>query len=398
MTQKRFLAACVIFVLLVTSCKGATGPTTVKIAISIPLALGIGQNMLNAAQLALEEAGGKAGDTTVELVVFDTSDPEGSPVSVELEERNVQVVVEDAAIVAYVGPLASSQSKVSMPILNEASIAQISASATWPGLTKPGYGPGEPGIYYPTGQRHFFRVVPSDEVQGAASARWASDQLGVQSVYIVNENTAYGSGVAGIFEITALDLGLDVVAHETYDRTTATMEDFEAIAVRVVEADPDLVYLGGSTAEAGDDAIKALREADPGISIMGPDAVAVDDLFEYPGADLVEGIYGTAVAIPASQLESATAAEFLASYQAAYGDAPSPFAVSTYEAVKVLLYAIERAEEPTREGVLDAMRNLGNYSGTFGTWHFDERGDISLTAISGMQIQNGVWEFSQIIR
>jgi len=397
MTQKRFLAACVIFVLLVTSCKGATGPTTVKIAISLPSAIGIGQNMLNAAQLALEEAGGKEGDITVELVVFDTSDPEGSPVSVELEERNVQVVVEDETIVAYVGPLASSQSKVSMPILNEASIAQISASATWPGLTKPGYGPGEPGIYYPTGQRHFFRVVPSDEVQGAASARWAN-QIGVQSVYILSEDTAYGSGVAGIFEITALDLGLDVIAHENYDRATATMEDFAAIAARVVAAGPDLVYLGGSTAEAGDDAIKALREADPNISIMGPDAVAVDDLFEYPGTDLVEGIYGTAVAIPADQLESATAAELLANYQAAYDEAPSPFAVATYEAVKVLLYAIERAEEPTREGVLEAMRNLGNYSGAFGTWHFDERGDISLTAISGMQIQNGAWEFSQIIK
>ncbi len=387
----------IILGLVLTTCGRNTGPQTVKIAVSVPLGIGIGENMLNAVQLALDEAGGKAGDVTVELFVIDSSDPEGSPVSTEFEEQGARQAVEDPAVVAYLGPLATTQAKISMPILNEALVTQISASTTWPGLTKIGYGPGEPGIYYPTGRRHFFRVVPSDEVQGAAAARWTS-QLGAQAVYVVNDDTAYGNGVAGIFELTALDLGLEVLGHSTYDRETVTTEEFETLAAQVVETEPDLVYLGGAAAERGDELIAALRRLDPDLPIMGPDAVAVDDLINDLGADLVEGIYGTGVAIPASHLESAAAADLLANYRAAYGNDPSPFAVAAYEAMNVLLYAIEHAEEPTREGVLNSMRNLGEYSGVLGDWSFDERGDISITAVGGMQIQNGEWTFVQVVR
>jgi branched-chain amino acid transport system substrate-binding protein len=44
------------------------------------------------------------------------------------------------------------------------------------------------------------------------------------------------------------------------------------------------------------------------------------------------------------------------------------------------------------------MRNLGNFSGAFGVWHFDARGDTAITAISGMQIQDGAWQFVQVVR
>jgi len=93
----------------------------------------------------------------------------------------------------------------------------------------------------------------------------------------------------------------------------------------------------------------------------------------------------------------ASAEDLMAAYQAAYGKEPPSYAVNCYEAMKVLLYAIERAEEPTREGVLAAMKNLGEFSGVLGSWRFDDRGDISNASISGMQIQNGAWTFVQVI-
>ncbi len=59
---------------------------------------------------------------------------------------------------------------------NELRLAVVSPSATWPGLTKSGYGVGEPGLYYPNGERMFFRVVPSDDIQGRVAAEWLSDK------------------------------------------------------------------------------------------------------------------------------------------------------------------------------------------------------------------------------
>lgn len=388
-----FVALVILTSLLLAACSSSE-PESVKIAVSMPLGLEIGQDMLNAAHLALDEAGGMAGDVSVEIAEFNNSDPEGSPVSVEVEAEVAGQAAADPDIVAYVGPATSDQARISMPILNEASIAQIAPAATWPGLTKPGFGPGEPGIYYPTGRRHFFRVVPSDEIQGEVAARWAT-QLGYESVFIVDDNTAYGSGVAGIFEVSAQDLELRILGQGHFDGTAPDEAEIEAVAANALNGAPDLIFLGSSVGFGGDQFVGALRELDPGIDMMVSDGMVQDELITSIGPDLTEGIYGTTITVPASELESA--ADFRASYQEVYGKEPPPFAVTTYEATSVLLHAIEQAEEPSRDGVLTAISDMGTFSGILGEWEFDSRGDISITTISGMQIQGGSWSFVQVV-
>jgi branched-chain amino acid transport system substrate-binding protein len=401
MIRKSLFLVLIATMFLMTACAGP-GTKQVKVAVSLPLGLGIGEEILDAVQLALEEENSRAGDIDVELLILNTSDPEGSPVSPELEQEAAQQAIDDPQVVAYIGPLASDQAKVSIPMLNEAGIALISPAATWPGLTKPGYEPGEPGIYYPTGRRNFFRVVPSDDVQGAAAARWA-DQLLTQTTYIVDEGTAYGQGVAGIFKISAEDLGIEILGHESFDSGAITDEEIEAVAAKVVEREPDLLYYGGSYATAtvgatgsvGGKLVSMVKKMNPKIRIMGPDALVQDQLIEEFGADLVEGILGTNVAVPPTELESAS--EFVASYRARFDKAPPPYAGGAYDAMKVILVAIEQAEEPSREGVLTALKNLGRYQGVLGEWQFNSHGDISLRTISGMRIRNGEWAFVEII-
>jgi branched-chain amino acid transport system substrate-binding protein len=397
MLPKRFILVSMILSLLLVGC-GSFGPKTVKIVVSLPLGLEYAKDMVNAAQLALKKANSKAGNVNVEIVPLSHSDPNGELVSDVLEQKNAEQAINDTSVVAYLGPANSSVAKLTIPLLNEASITEISSTTTWPGLTKPGYGPGEPGIYYPTGLRNFFRTVPSDELQGAAAARWAA-QLGYKSVYIVHGTGPYEQGVSGVFENTAKDLGLQILGQDTFPITGQIgSEQLKAIVANVIAAKPDMVYLGGNVGSNGEISILALRKADATLPIMGPDGIQVDDLFKTVSTDLANNIYGTTVALPADQLGTPAAADFVSSYQAAYGKKPSAYDAATYEAMNVLLYAIGRAKEPTREGVLDAMQNLGDYSGIFGTWHFDQQGDISFTGISGMQVQNGVWTFVEALK
>jgi branched-chain amino acid transport system substrate-binding protein len=377
---------------------GSFGPKAVKVVVSLPLNLEYAMGILNAAQLALKKANGKAGNVNVELLILTESDPNGEDISATFEQKNAEQATKDTSVVAYLGPANSSMARISIPILNEASIVQISASTTWPGLTKPGYGPGEPGVYYPTGRRTFFRTVPSDELQGAAAARWAA-QLGYKSAYIVNGTGPYEQGVAGVFEITAQDLGIQILGKDTFPiEGEVTAEQLKAIVEHVLAANPDVVYLGGDSGANGDFPVRALREANATLPIMGPDGLVVDDLIKNLGADLLNNMYGTTVAIPADKLDTPAAADFVSSYRAAYGKIPSAYDAASYEAMNALLYAISRAKQPTREGVLDAMQNLGDYSGIFGTWHFDKQGDISLVGISGMQVQNGAWVFVEALK
>jgi len=122
----------------------------------MPLGRPIGELMLSSIQLALEEAGGQAGDVMIELLVLNTSEEGGNSVSTNLEREVALQAVENSTVVAYIGFVSSAQAKESIPILNQAGTTQIAFTTSWLGLTKPGFGPGEPQIYYPTGQRTFF--------------------------------------------------------------------------------------------------------------------------------------------------------------------------------------------------------------------------------------------------
>lgn len=396
LSKKILILTTTILILALAGCTGIAAPNTVKVAVSLPLGLEIGKDMLNGVQLALDQANGQAGNINVELQVFDTSDPNGSPVSPEFEQDAATQAAADEAVVAYLGPAGSDQARQSMPILNQAGIVQVSPSVTWPGLTKPGFGPGEPGVYYPTGRRHFFRVIPSDDIQGNVAANWASS-LGFESVYILDDSSTYGQGVAGIFTVATQDLGLEIMAVDSYDATVPqSPEELQAIANRIAEAQPDLLYFGGTTEQVNFELVGIIRQANPELPIMVPDGLVQAELITTNPVDLIQGIYGTSVIIPVGQL--ASAADFSAAYQNEYNKKPDPFVLSSYEAMKVILAAIEQANSPTRQDVLTAVAELGEFSGVLGTWSFDANGDISLTRISGMQIQNDSWEFVQVIQ
>jgi branched-chain amino acid transport system substrate-binding protein len=399
MLNKRFLLiSALVLSLMLTSCGGLAAPKSVKIAVSLPLGMEFPKGLLNAAQLAIKDANGKAGDINVELLVLDQSDPNGELVSIDREQQNIQQAIKDTSVVAYFGPTSSSTTKVSIPLLNEAGITHVSATATWPGLTKPGFGPGEPGVYYPTGIRNFFRTVVSDEVQGAAAARWAT-QLGYTSTYIVTGTGSYEQGVAGVFEITAQDLGIKVLGKDTFPVAEEMgAEQIQTIVDNVISAEPDVVYLSGNQSFNGEVMAIALRQTNADLPIMGPDGLVLDDFIKSLGPELANNIYGTTVPIQADKLDTPAAAAFVSNFEAAYNRQPNSYETATYEAINVLLYAIEHAKEPTREGVLEAMQNLGDYTGVFGTWHFDKQGDISATWVSGMQVQNGAWTFVQDLK
>ncbi len=390
-----FIVLSLVLLFSITACGGTSEPETVKIAVSLPLGLGPAQSQLKAVEMALDEIDGQIGETTVELLLLDTTGGEGNPVSAEKEAELVSQAVDDATVVAYLGPPSSNQAKESMSVLNEAGIAQISQAASWPGLTKPGFGPGEPGIYNPSGQRHFFRVVPSDDVQGLAAARWA-DQLGFNTVYIVDDAQVYGQGIAGVFEVSAQDVDIDVLERESFPSDEPSAEETTALATRVVEAEPDFLYYGGGFAGPGVAFLKAVRTLAPDLPIMGADGIVRQQFIDDGGADLIDGIYGTNITVPASQLDTAT--DFAARYEELYGETPIPVVVSIYEATKVLLQSIENADERTREGVLTSLKEMGDYSGILGTWSFNEDGDTTLTTISGMQVQDGAWEFVEVLR
>ena len=118
----------------------------------------------NGAKLALEQAGGKAGDITVKYSPLDDSTAQAGSWTPEAESGNARKAAQDDSTAFYLGTFNSGAAAIAIPILNEAKVPMISPANTAVGLTtnQPGSNPGEPDKYYPTGERNYTRIVPKE--------------------------------------------------------------------------------------------------------------------------------------------------------------------------------------------------------------------------------------------
>ena len=153
--------------------------------------------MVNGIKLALAQAGGKAGQWTVNYQSLDDSTAAAGKWDPGQTAANARKVASDPKAVYYIGEFNSGASEVSIPILNQAGIPQVSPANTYVGLTTnlPGSAPGEPQKYYPTGTRTYLRIVPIDSIQAAADLI-AMKQAGCTKVAVANDKEAYGAGLA----------------------------------------------------------------------------------------------------------------------------------------------------------------------------------------------------------
>lgn len=181
---------------------------TVKIVSSLPMtgsSLGQAQTIVNAIKQAIEENKNAAcdGKLKVEYEPYDDATAAAGKWDPAQVTSNANKAVADKNIVAVIGHYNSGAAKLSIPILNQANLVMVSPANTYPGLTKPGKGEAkEPDVYYPNKTRNYARVVPADDLQGVAAAKWAKS-LGVKKVYVLSDQELYGKGLADIFEATA---------------------------------------------------------------------------------------------------------------------------------------------------------------------------------------------------
>ena len=209
---------------------------TVKIGHAGPISGGIahiGKDTENGVRMAVDDLNTQnlvIGGKKIKFVIA-AEDDAGDP-------RQATAVAQklcDQKVAGVVGHLQSGTSIPASSIYDKCDLPHITASASNPDLTKPGY-------------KTSFRLIANDNALGAALALFAADALKLKSVAIIDDRTAYGQGVASVFKATALQKGLKVVAEEfTNDKAT----DFMAILTAIKNKKPDAIFYGGLDAQAG---------------------------------------------------------------------------------------------------------------------------------------------------
>jgi branched-chain amino acid transport system substrate-binding protein len=375
----------------------SAGGEAVKIVSDLPLqgsSAGQTETMVNAIKLYLEQIGGKAGDFTVSYESFDDSTAAKGAWDEATCSANARKYVEDEAILGVIGTFNSGCAKLEVPIANEASLAYVSPANTAVGLTHegPGSEPGEPDKYYPTGVRNYTRVVASDDFQGQIDATYMKDQLGVTSVYILDDKDAYGKGVADAFEIAAKDIGLKVAGHTGWD---ANAQNYKALMTQVKATGADGMFIGGISCFNGGQVIKdkvSVVGDNDAVKLLVSDGFVLDSLFDEAGADNLAGTYGSAPVLNPEDLTGA-GKTFLDAYQAKYG-APEVYTAYAAAAAQALIDAISRSDG-SREDVVAKLFETNITDGIVGPMAFNENGDPKggLISIFQAEASGPPWKF-----
>ena len=356
--------------------------------------------MVNGIKLALEQAGGKAGDFTVKYQSLDDSTAQAGSWTPEATQANARKVAQDDSAAVYIGEFNSGASAVSIPILNEAGVPQISPANTAVGLTsdEPGANPGEPEKYYPSGQRNYARIVPKDTIQGAALATVMKED-GCTKVQLTNDKEVYGAGLAKNIESSAEAQGLEIISNEAIDKN---QPNYRALAAKARGAGADCFVYSGITANNAVQLYKDFSAALPDAKLYGPDGVA-ESGFADPKEGGIPADVASKIKVTVATLDPESyppeGQEFFTQFEEKYGEPnPDPYSIYGYEAMRLALDAIARSGTGEKADIIKALFDTQDRESVLGTYSIDENGDTTLTDYGVYTIDGGELAFDETVK
>ena len=383
---------------------GAAAGDTLNIYSSLPLQGASRPQttaMVNGIKLALQQNNNKAGSFNIKYTSLDDSTAQAGTWTPEATSANAREVSQDDQAIAYIGEFNSGASAISIPILNEVPIAQVSPANTAVGLTsdEPGADKGEPDKYYPTGERHYTRIVPKDTIQGAALATlMKQDQC--TTVGILHDKEVYGAGLARNIATSSEEQQLEVATNEGIDPKAP---NFRSQASALEGAGVDCFVFSGITANGAVQLYKDVAAALPEAKLYGPDGVA-ESGFSDPKEGGIPGNVANRVKVSVATLAPdeypPEGRKFFSDFERSYGEPnPDPYAIYGYEAMRLVLDTIEGLGDQggDRQAVIDALFEVKGRQSVLGTYDIDENGDTTLTDYGIYTIKGGELEFEETI-
>lgn len=287
----------------------------------------------------------------------------------------------DAKVAGVIGHLNSGTTIPASKIYFDAGIPQISPSATNPKYTRQGY-------------KTAFRVVADDVHLGSTLGKYAVDTLKAKNVAVIDDRTAYGQGVAEEFSKAAEAAGAKIVAKEfTNDKAT----DFNAILTSIKGKKPDVVFFGGMDAVGGP-MLKQMKSLGITAKFMGGDGVCTSQLPTLAGDAIGEAQVYCAEAGGVEGAAKAGMDEFRARFKAKFNVDVQLYAPYVYDATKVLVAAMVKANSSDPAKYLPVLAATTDYQGVTGPITFDEKGDIKNGALTLYTYKGGQREQLAVIR
>lgn len=224
------------------------------------------------------------------------------------------------------------------------------------------------------GKKTVHRICARDDAQGPKGAKYAKEKLGVKTVFLIHDKTAYGQGLVDEVKAQFEKDGVQVLG---YEGVTQGEKDYNFVVNTVISKNPDMLYFGGIYPEAGIIVKQAREKGFKGL-FMGGDGIDSSDLIKIAGP-AAEGIYFTSLAGDVKQTDDGK--KWAEEYEKAMGKKAETYSVYAYDSMNIILNGVKEAikanggKKPTREQVLDLVHQTKDFKGKFVNVTFDDKGD-----------------------
>jgi branched-chain amino acid transport system substrate-binding protein len=338
----------------------------IKIGFNLPLTGDIpevGEGSKNAAEMYLKDVNDAGGlevggeQYPLEFIYMDNESKPDSAVNAALK------LIEQESVVAVIGPNSSNQAVPAGGTCNDNRVPMISPWSTNVNTTL-----DRPWV---------FRAAFLDDFQGVVAANFASSKFDAKKAAVIFDiSNPYSDGLANVFK-GAWEKKHGEGSVVAFVSHGAKDQDFSAQLTKIIAAAPDFIFVPDNYNQT---ALIIPQARDLGYQgpFMGADAWGTPDLIKLCGQDCYGQYFSTHYA--AAGATGATK-EFIDRYKEAYGSVPADYAALTWDAIGLMLQAIqnagtvERNPRKMRKLVREGLASIKSFPGITGDMKFDEQGD-----------------------
>jgi branched-chain amino acid transport system substrate-binding protein len=273
-------------------------------------------------------------------------------------------------VVAIIGPDFSIDAIPSGEVAERAGIPLLSPLSSHPKTT--------------AGRKFVFRAAFLDSFQARGMARFCIRDLKAERIAVLyNIANPYSRGIADAFEVAVKGEGKIVSAFESY---ITGQTDFSAQLGRIRDQSPDVLYLPNFYQETEPIVVQARK--------LGIDAVLLGveswNREKFAPMPEFEGAYFTAH-WPSGDLFGISR-DFADEYTSKYNRVPEDGAALTYDALGLMMKAIQHQGGFDPRSIRDGLFALGPYEGVTGIIDYIDNGDPQREAVV-LRIQEGKIRF-----
>lgn len=339
-----------------------------------------GTSAANGTKLAFKEINAAGGVLGKQIQIV-TADNKGEPS--ESTNAMTKVITQDK-VVAVTGFTVSSCGIAGSSVAEGNKIPFVAAATVNPKVTVDGN----------TGKvkNYTFRACFIDSFQGAVGAQFALNTLKAKKISILTDSSSdYSKGLTQIFKESFTKNGGQIVGEEAYLQKD---QDFKPVLTKLKSQNPDVLYIPGYYEDVGK-IIKQAREIGMNMPILGSDAWDSPKLAEIGGSQALNNTYFTN--FYSIEDSNPVSNAFVEAYKKEYGQVPDSMAAMGYDAARLLVDAIKRANSTDAAKITKALTETKDFASVSGPMYLNDTHD-AVRGVVIVEMKDGKQVYKETIK